>query len=70
MYLRGSYDLKSGQVKGGLHQPNFKILAKLRFEYMVMWSKMRGIAWAERGSHSIEKIIVYDRKTEFIKNLK
>ena len=28
---------------------------------------MRGISWAALGSHRIEKMRVYDRKTEFIK---
>ena len=69
MDLRGSYERTTGQVKGGLHQQNFEILAKLRFEYMVLQSKTRGISWAERGSHRIEKIMVYDRKTEIIKNV-
>ena len=32
MDRRGSYDRKTGQVKGGLHRPIFEILAKLRFE--------------------------------------
>ena len=36
MDLGGSYERTTGQVKGGLHQQNFELLAKLRFEYMVL----------------------------------
>ena len=70
MDLRGSYERKTGRVEGPLHHENFEILAKIRFEDMNLQSKARGISWAERGSHRIEKMMVYDRKTEFIKMFK
>ena len=64
MDLRGSYERKTGRVQGPLHHENFEILAKIRFEDMNLQSKAREISWAERGSHRIEKMMVYDRKTE------
>ena len=34
---------------------------------MVLSSRTRRISWAGRGSHSIEIMMVFDRKTEIIK---
>ena len=68
--LRPSYGRKTGQLKDTLHGPLYEILSKPRFEYMVLQSRTRRISWAGRGSHSIEIMVVYDRKTEIIKNVK
>ena len=68
--LRPSYGRKTGQLKDTLHGPFYEILSKPRFEYMVLQSRTGRISWAGRGSHSIEIMMVYDRKTEIIKNLK
>ena len=67
MDLRPSYGRKTGQLKDTLHGPFYEILSKPRFEYMVLQSRTRRISWAGRGSHSIEIMMVYDRKTEIIK---
>ena len=68
--LRPSYGRKTGQLKDTLHGPFYEILSKPKFEYMVLQSRTRRISWAERGSHSIEIMMVYDRKTEIIKHVK
>ena len=67
MDLRVSYERKTVRLKGPLHHENVEMLTKIKFEDMNLYSKARGISWAERGSHRIEKMMVYDRKTEFIK---
>ena len=70
MDLRPSYGRKTDQLKDTLHRPFHENLSKPKFEDMVLYSRTRRKSWAERGSHSIEQIMVYDRKTEFMKNLK